>query len=586
MSRNITIAAVWVSAALVCAAQQGYYREVYYGISGNAVANLTESPKFPDYPDVEQVVNSIFETPTNIADHYGQRLRAWLTPQVTTNYVFYIATDDGGQLFVSTDDTPENKVLAAFVNGWAPARDWYREPSNQRSAPRFLTAGTRYYVEVLHKEGGGGDNCAVGWHYAGDSAVAVIAANFIEPYLPAPEIKTQPQSVTVYEQFAGSQIVTFTVEALRAGGVSYQWQADGEDIADATQSSYSLVADTAGSGRVFRCVLTSPGGSVVTDEVGYTIVPDDVPPVLEEVRNFHDLYRLTLVFSEPLAATAADPLRYAVAGNTVTDLRLIPEFNAAVVSLASAMQPGTATLLSFSVDDTAQPPNTLTVSNYAYTPPLFAAAPAARVLGGDEPAGPSSRRTQLAITEIQHTPEARGDGRDLRFVELYNSDPFFIDISGYRFSGAFDYVMPQGTVMPANGYLVVAPAPADIAAVYGLSGVLGGFTAAAFDGTSAITLVDELGATLLTTVYLNVSGLQFLAGSLTVGADGACTLGWLSRADTAYLVEWSASLDAAEWQTVNPDAPVAGTGGEVAYTFDPARIGAPARAFFRLRQIR
>ncbi len=101
------------------------------------------------------------------------------------------------------------------------------------------------------------------------------------------------------------------------------------------------------------------------------------------------------------------------------------------------------------------------------------------VVGGTrlsvEPPGPSSRKTGLAITEIMYEPAPRDDGRQLQFVELYNSNPFREDISGYRLSGDIDYTFPTGTVLPGGGYLVVAKAPADLQAVYGLDHVLGPF---------------------------------------------------------------------------------------------------------------
>jgi hypothetical protein len=150
------------------------------------------------------------------------------------------------------------------------------------------------------------------------------------------------------------------------------------------------------------------------------------------------------------------------------------------------------------VQDRAVPANTLALTGFSFVPPLNAPVPAALVRGGREPAGPSSRRTAIAITEINHTPASRGDGRDLRFVELYNSNPFYQDLSGYRLSGVFDYTLPTGTVLAANGYLVVAPSPADVTAVTGLQQVVGGFEAYAFDGSGEITLHDALGAWLST----------------------------------------------------------------------------------------
>src|SRR5207249_2502580 len=93
-----------------------------------------------------------------------------------------------------------------------------------------------------------------------------------------------------------------------------------------------------------------------------------------------------------------------------------------------------------------------------------------------EPPGPSSRRIGLAFTEIMYHPTNRADGKILEFIELYNSNPFFEDLSGWRLTGEYDFTFPSNTLLQGNSYLVIAPAPADVQAVYGLSGVLGGFT--------------------------------------------------------------------------------------------------------------
>ncbi len=93
-----------------------------------------------------------------------------------------------------------------------------------------------------------------------------------------------------------------------------------------------------------------------------------------------------------------------------------------------------------------------------------------------EPPGPSTRRSGLAITEIMYHPADRLDLRDTEFVEVFNSQPFEEDLSGYRLSGDIAYTFPNGTIIPAGGYLVVAHVPADVTAVYGLAGVLGPYT--------------------------------------------------------------------------------------------------------------
>ena len=93
-----------------------------------------------------------------------------------------------------------------------------------------------------------------------------------------------------------------------------------------------------------------------------------------------------------------------------------------------------------------------------------------------EPLGPSGRRTGLTFSEIMYHPVADGNGQRTEFIEIYNSNPFFEDVSGWKLTGDVDYTFPNNTVIQGNSFLVVAPVPADVEAAYGISGVVGGFT--------------------------------------------------------------------------------------------------------------
>ncbi|HKX61027.1 MAG TPA: lamin tail domain-containing protein, partial [Verrucomicrobiae bacterium] len=93
-----------------------------------------------------------------------------------------------------------------------------------------------------------------------------------------------------------------------------------------------------------------------------------------------------------------------------------------------------------------------------------------------EPLGQSSRRTSLVISEIMYNPLDRADRRNLEFVELFNAGATAEDLSGWRLDSDADYVFPAGTVLRAGQFLVVATSPADVQAVYGISGVLGPFS--------------------------------------------------------------------------------------------------------------
>ncbi len=118
-----------------------------------------------------------------------------------------------------------------------------------------------------------------------------------------------------------------------------------------------------------------------------------------------------------------------------------------------------------------------------------------------EPPGPSSRRTGVAITEIMYHPAPRTDGRELAFIELYNANPFFEDLSGWRLTGDADFTFPAKTVLPGGSYLVLAAQPDELRAAYGLTNVLGGWTGQLSHGGGMVRLRKRSGAVVLEVQY-------------------------------------------------------------------------------------
>ena len=98
-------------------------------------------------------------------------------------------------------------------------------------------------------------------------------------------------------------------------------------------------------------------------------------------------------------------------------------------------------------------------------------------------------------------PAPRTDGRSLEFIELFNSQSIAADVSGFQFSGAVDFTFPTNTVLPAGGFIVVARAPDDIRAVYGITNVMGGYSAELNNRSGTVRLLSRIGAVLLEARY-------------------------------------------------------------------------------------
>src|SRR5687768_6009208 len=216
--------------ARVASAQSsnGVLREVYSNIAGNTIGELTSHPSFPSSPTLE-TIQPIFEAPTDVEESYGQRMRALLLPTVTGNYTFWIATDDNGALFLSTNEDPAAKVQIATVNSWTSSREWTKEPNQQSATNILLNAGQRYYIEALGKEGGGGDNLAVRWRLPAGNIEEPIPNNRLLIYgLGPPIISQQPANLTVVE----TGVATFTVRLQRMIGSTFRSYRNGAPVAD------------------------------------------------------------------------------------------------------------------------------------------------------------------------------------------------------------------------------------------------------------------------------------------------------------------------------------------------------------------
>lgn len=165
----------------------GLRRQIYTNILGLAVADLRASLKFPLAPDVVDSVagGESQYLPNDAGENYGQRLTGWLVPSQSGNYVFYLAADDQAQVYLSPDDNPAHKQLLVEEPGWSTWRDWESSAQNPSrvSASIPLLQDQHYFLEVLHKEGTGGDHVALAWELPGGTAPHNGDPPIGQPYL-------------------------------------------------------------------------------------------------------------------------------------------------------------------------------------------------------------------------------------------------------------------------------------------------------------------------------------------------------------------------------------------------------------------
>ena len=138
---------------------QGLTYAWWNNIKGIKVTDLTGSPRYPGQPSGSQVIES-FQLPTNHTSNSGAQVSGYLTPPVTGNYQFWIASDDQGELWLG--ESPSDAEKVAYVPDFSSPLQWDKY-AVQASAPIRLQAGKSYYIMALRKEGKGGDNLSVAW---------------------------------------------------------------------------------------------------------------------------------------------------------------------------------------------------------------------------------------------------------------------------------------------------------------------------------------------------------------------------------------------------------------------------------------
>lgn len=151
----------------------------YPDIEGTAVTDLTGNDNFPANPSGSKELSS-FEAPENWSDNFGASIRGYVHAESTGSYVFWIAANEAAELWLSTDEDPENAVKIAEVTEATDSQDW-NDNDEQQSGQITLYEGEKYYIEALYKESDGDDHLSVAW-YCPTFDRQLISSDYISPY--------------------------------------------------------------------------------------------------------------------------------------------------------------------------------------------------------------------------------------------------------------------------------------------------------------------------------------------------------------------------------------------------------------------
>ena len=288
-------------------------REYWNAIPGTQILNLTGNAKYPSEPSGTSYPTSL-AGPSNWADYYGTRLRGYVYPPQTGNYTFWLTADDSGELWLSTDDSAAKRKLIAYVSS---------SGSQTQSALIGLTAGKRYYIEVLQKEYGGTDGVSVRWQlpdgsYENNDPTLPIPGRRLSPYGQGPDSNPPsiPENLRATISIANSRATLRWDSAVDlAGGVHhYVIYRDSLPYGTSNSTSTTITIVPSEGRHSYQVSAVNSEGFEGSRSASISVV---APGVL--MAGATSLTTVTVVFTEPVdRATAQSADNYKLPGVNVS----------------------------------------------------------------------------------------------------------------------------------------------------------------------------------------------------------------------------------------------------------------------------
>ncbi|MDQ3535090.1 MAG: Ig-like domain-containing protein, partial [Bacteroidota bacterium] len=147
-----------VQALFTCQKTGGLLREYWQNVTASELSSFD----FEKAPTGNSELTS-FEAPEDFTDNYITRLRGYICPPATGHYTFWISSSHKSELWISDNESINNKRKIAFSQG--NEKDSWEHDASQKSEPILLTAGQTYFIEAIHLSGSGDDHFAVGWQW-------------------------------------------------------------------------------------------------------------------------------------------------------------------------------------------------------------------------------------------------------------------------------------------------------------------------------------------------------------------------------------------------------------------------------------
>ena len=135
----------------------------YDNISGSELNDLYEDPDYPAMPDHSEVMPLFGHKSQSSISNHGALVQGYLKVPVSGDYKFNITGDDQTILFISSDESPDNKQAhQALVSGYTSMTQ-HDKYIWQSTGDIYLESDKYYYIEINQKQGGGSGHFQAFW---------------------------------------------------------------------------------------------------------------------------------------------------------------------------------------------------------------------------------------------------------------------------------------------------------------------------------------------------------------------------------------------------------------------------------------
>jgi hypothetical protein len=281
----------------------------------------------------------------NSGTDYGSWVRGYLEAPANGNFIFFIASDDSSELWLSTNHLTGGSVRIAYESGSGAPLFTGARLSERQSAPVALVRGQKYYFEVRHKQGAGASYLQVGWQRPDGVQEIVPALHLAQHPLDAYLSRTTANLPPTFNTggLNGGDLPTSTnVDELRslllqtdviaAQPTTFQWLSNGVPIPgeDLSFLHWTNVPFSA-NGATLQAVVSNQFGTLLSATNILTVTPVVTPLGIALVDHRGNPNGLQVTFSKPVSPlTATNLANYSLSTNggaslTITNAGLLPD---------------------------------------------------------------------------------------------------------------------------------------------------------------------------------------------------------------------------------------------------------------------